>query len=324
MLPPTVSNLAARYPWSSSILVLIFVTGPQWLSAVWSLLSNEPLAYRLAEGLNVRLPEWSPYWVTVPLGLGMLLYLGYLRRKGAQGPTPHQLFFLSVERFISDPDARWKILVLLLLFMGIYLSLLQQRVRHLEVEMVRYVLPRQLTNEQIGAFGKYLAANSQPHEVRIRYILGNGEAQRYAEDFASAFKAGNWLPNMMPVNPSAITCSISPQGSTAPISCSSELQQMINNMEGVTIQQTGPNPPQPSTIQERLHPPPYLNQVVSDALRSAGLRGIGSGYGYSNDPLNTITVFVGSRKRDKFAVPPTKFFDHAMKDSLQNLSNDDF
>ena len=272
----------------------------------------------------MRFPDWSPYWITVPLGVAMFVFLIYTLnfRKVPQDPDRRPLFFLSVERFIFDPDARTKILSVLLLIFGLWIFKMNHQIRHLEVEMIRYVLPRQLTKDQIEAFGQYLKSNSKPHEVKIKYIMGDAEAQGYAGDFASGFKAGNWVPNMMPINPAGITCHANPSGGMSAFACSSELQQMINRLEGVAIEQSGPNPPPPSSLEEKLNPTPYLSQIVSQALTAAGIQGIGSGYGYSNDPPNTITVFVGFRKRDKFAVLPPKF--GRGDEDLSDIRDDDF
>jgi hypothetical protein len=207
-------------------------------------------------------------------------------------------------------------------FVGTTIYRLNGDVRHLRTQMVRYVLPRALTRDQIEAFGRYLSSHSEPHEVRIKYILGDEEAAGYAEDFASAFRAGNWIPNTMPVNPAAVTCKPNPSGSDTSFACSSELQQVMNKLQGVNIQQTGPNPPRPSTLEEKLHPTPFLNAIVAEALKSAGIKGIGNGYGYNDDPLNTITVFVGFRPRNKWGILPPSFYE---RDSFpQDVSDDDF
>lgn len=181
--------------------------------------------------------------------------------------------------------------------------------------MIRYVLPRELTKDQIEKFGNYLKTNSQPHEVRILYIIGDSESASYAHNFWSAFKAGKWHVIMDPIDPVTITCKESPERSTQPVVCSTPLQRMINRLEGIHIQQSGPNPPH----QE------YIRDTVSEAFRAAEIQGIGGvSYGNSNDPVNTITVFVGSRARHKFAVLPKNFFKPGPEDSLDNLKNDDF
>jgi len=221
---------------------------------------------------------------------------------------------------------KWSIPVLgiVVILLGAWNLSLQRRVRNLEVETVRYVMPRQLTKEQIIAFGKYLSSHAQPHEVRIKYILGDGEAKRYATDFASAFHSGNWLPNMMPIDPALVTCHISPPRNVAPISCSTELEQMANSLEGASIRQTGPNLPPPSTLEEKINPPPELLQIVSEGLKAAGIPQIGGSYSNNSDPLNTITVFVGRRPRDKWSILPPKFSERQRSKFPDDISDDDF
>jgi hypothetical protein len=186
--------------------------------------------------------------------------------------------------------------------------------------MIRYVLPRQLTKEQIETFGKYLSSHSQPNEVTIKYISGDGEAERYADDISSAFRAGNWLPKMSAISPATVSCHANLSGD---ISCTSELQQM-RILEGVYIAQTGPNPPQPSTIEEKLHPRPLLSGILREAFKTAGIQGIITGYSFNSDPLNTVTAFVGFRTRDKWGVLPPRFSEHLGLNLPQDLSDDDF
>lgn len=201
---------------------------------------------------------------------------------------------------------------------------LQQQVRHLEVQMMRYVLPRQLAKDQIEKFGQYLKEHSTPHEVKIVYIMGDSESERYASDFASAFRKGSWVPNMNPINPLAINCDLSPPGTIVPVTCRSGLWEMVNTLQGITINQSGPNPPPPATIEEKAHPKPPLHQIVSEALMAGDIRGISAGYGFSNEPLNTITVRIGLRKRDKWAIPPKAFWNRRPEKSPDEITDDDF
>jgi hypothetical protein len=199
----------------------------------------------------------------------------------------------------------------------------QRDIRRLHVQMMRFVLPRTLSEDEIKSIGQYLAANSQPHEIKIKYILGDRETQGYADDFSLALRAGNWLPVMSPINPARFTCQ-SISGDTPIVVCHSELQQVVNSLEGVHIQQTGPNPAQPSTIEEKLNPPKYLSHILSEALTAAGIQGISTNYGLNSDPLNTITIFVGSRPRDKLATIPPGFYERQKGILLHNITDDDF
>lgn len=241
-----------------------------------------------------------------------LVRLGILIKDKMQNQTQQRSFFRSIEWVLQDSDFKVKLIFGFLLLASLWNLSLQQRVRSLEVEMIRYVLPRELTKDQIEKFGSYLKANSQPQEVRILYIMGDSESSAYAHDFWSAFRAGKWHLTMIPVDPITITCKESPQRSTQPVVCSTSLLQMINRLEGVYFEQTGPNPPH----QE------YIRDTVSAALKAAGIQGIGCcNYSNNNDPVNTITVFVGFRARHKFAVLPSR---PVPEDSLDNLRDDDF
>jgi hypothetical protein len=214
-------------------------------------------------------------------------------------------------------------LVLAIVVLTLWNQKLEHDVHRLQAEMIRYVLPRQLTKEQIDTFRNYLSSHSQPHEVRIKYISGDRESQGYAGDFASAFRAGNWLPNFMPLSPVAITCNENVPGSKPPFTCSSELQQVVNSLEEISIMRTGPNPPPPSTLEEKLHPTPSLDAVISEALRAAGLQGISSGYSNNADPPNTVTVFIGHRPRDRYAVIPQNFYEKTRRNPRE-ITDDDF
>lgn len=76
-------NWLQKHPWMGATFTFVVVTLPGWLSSVWSLFADEPLAIvvrRKAEALD--LGTFSPYWITVPLGLvfyGVLFY--FIRRR---------------------------------------------------------------------------------------------------------------------------------------------------------------------------------------------------------------------------------------------------
>ena len=246
------------------------------------------------------------------LAVGILvLYLAKKRRGSLDTP--------------SLPTRQWTTFALtaLVILLFFWVWSLQQTVHRLQVEMRRFVLPRELTNNQIKAFGQYLASHSQPHELKIKYILGDAESERYANDFAAAFREGNWVPTMFPIDPTVIDCRQSVPGNESSFSCNAQLRQMENRLQGVQLEQTGPNPPQPSTIEEKLHPQPYLNQTIVEAMNAAGIPPSGGSYSFNNDPLNTITLFVGLRPRDKFGVLPAKLFQR-QKEDLNDVSDDDF
>jgi hypothetical protein len=187
----------------------------------------------------------------------------------------------------------------------------------------RRVLPRELLAEQIDAFGKYLSAHTQPQEVRIRYVSGDAESQRYAaSDFATAFRKGNWLPTLSAIDPLAITCNQAEPNGSHHFSCSSELQGFINHLEGASITQTGPNLPQ-TTLEEKLHAT-WLYATITQAVNEAGIHGVEVGYNNNTDPLNTVTVFVGLRPRDKWGILPPNFGQRLQQRMPNDLTDDDF
>lgn len=213
------------------------------------------------------------------------------------------------------------LLGLAIILLALWLHQSQKEMKRLKVQMLRYVLPRALTKDQIQKFGEYLRTNSKPKEIRIRYALGNAEAQSYAEDFANAFRAGNWFPTYAPINPTVLNCQpIAPSNGTS-FHCATELAQVVNNLEGVVIQQTGPNPPQPQTVEEKLNPHPYLSEILGKALAAAEIEGVSSGYSLTSDPPETVTVFVGSRRRDRAAVTPKIFRNLGQ---MPEVTDDDF
>lgn len=285
----------------------------------------EEATSNISQWLNVLGISTLPQWITeksadslaFKVGIAIvvvwgLFRLGILVKNKMRTQIQERSFFRSIERVLQDSDFKIKLTFGLLLLACLWTLSLQQRVRSLEVEMIRYVLPRELTKNQIEKFGSYLKANSHPQEVRILYIMGDSEISAYAHNFWSAFRAGKWHAAMIPVDPVTITCKESPQRSTQPVVCSTNLQQMINRLEGVYMEQTGPNPPH----QE------YIRDSVSAALNAAGIQGVGCcSYSNTNDPLNTITVYVGVRARHKFAVLPNR---PIPEDSIDSLRDDDF
>jgi hypothetical protein len=131
----------------------------------------------------------------------------------------------------------------------------------------------------------------------------------------------------MAINPISITCHESYR-SSFPFACNTELEKIWmengSTLEGVSLRQTGPNPPRADTIEEKRNPTPYVHYLVGQAFRAAGISA-GGGYSNTSDPVNTITVFIGSRPRHRHGIPPPKLFTGKMsEDAFINLSDDDF
>lgn len=308
-----------------------------WLSWLWDKVAGNflwsvilvLLGFLYSKTRNWLLRMWSRIWSWCVATVAKLR-----RRPAPEVTTPATL-----------PSKRWDAAgVWFLVFAIILLAIWNRKIEHemvslnqsmiamnqgrehdihdLRVEMTRYVLPRHLSQDQIQRFGKYLAANTQPHEVTIKYLMGDDEAESYASDLAAAFRAGNWFPNMIPLNPGSIKCQPSPQSKPLPFWCITETFPV--SRAGASITQSGPNPPQPTTVEDKLHPKPYLSNVIAQALQAADITDAdGGSYGFSsNDPVETITVFVGPRKRGTWAVVPAKF--RQMPQGPTDLKDDDF
>jgi hypothetical protein len=98
----------------------------------------------------------------------------------------------------------------------------------------------------------------------------------------------------------------------------------MNSFEQVNIEQSGQAPPEPTTVEEKLHPAPRVGQIVEYAFREAGIQGLGGSNGVSNDPMNTITIYVGLRPRDKWAVLPPSRYKGVQENPPPDITDDDF
>lgn len=70
-------SFSTKYPSVWLFLSIAIISFPQWLQNIWGLFSSEPalpaiLAYFTSH--ETKMP-FSPYWITVPLGLAMFLWL---------------------------------------------------------------------------------------------------------------------------------------------------------------------------------------------------------------------------------------------------------
>jgi hypothetical protein len=203
------------------------------------------------------------------------------------------------------------------------LHYIKHDMRRLHAEMVRYVLPRELTPDQIKQFGDYLRKNSESREITIAYILGDVESQRYAENIRDAFVAGNWLVDMKQISPAVVKCS-APANTSEAMVCKSDLDGLGDLLERVYVRQSGPTK-QPSSFEEKLHSPPLSWEIVKGAFEAAKVEGVRGwqDLGKSSDPLNTLYLYVGPRPRDKQAVLPLGFNWRGLGTS-QKLTDDDF
>lgn len=203
------------------------------------------------------------------------------------------------------------------------------RVKHLEAEMFRYVLPRELTGDQIKQFGDYLKAHSQPHELKITWVLGDGESERYAEDFESAFQAGGWVVISNQIDEADTTCRSTMSKNMPPIECTNPLEPFINSREGIECNVAGPMLPDlADTVEEKIRAQTPLYRTINESFGAAHIPVSCGGGGRQNDPSDVlkISMFIGRRPRDKYGILPPGFSD--LKDTrterMRNLNDDDY
>ncbi len=285
------ADIAARYPWTSFTLILLFFTGPEWLSAIWSLFSNEPLAplvYKLAARLNMSPPEWSPYWFTVPMGLAMFGYLIYvLRTRTRQQNNIEGTLLAAIERVISDPNARMKALFVLWIGMAVWLLTISIKVSALRDDVDCFVMPRHLSSEQISKIAEYLSKN-EPSEISLYQVEGDEEAGGYRGDFYMALKEGGWKILAVHQVPEAQAHS----------------DMFLEYKEPLQT---------PMPEEDPKHPRPHT--LLGQALRHAGVMNGGAGGGAS--PAFTkysLSLTIGHRRHDSFACPEA-----IKKRNLENL-----
>jgi hypothetical protein len=161
---------------------------------------------------------------------------------------------------------------------GSTLSRTTRDVTKLRAEMNRYVLPRQLSAAQKETIAAILSKNT-PQEIMMKVIKNDEGASSYRADLQQALEKGGW-----PV---------------------STVDYGDDVQVGLRINSSGPMQP-PQTAWDRLRPKPSAQQILGDALRQAGVQidGTGGGSGIAITKF-TLTVEIGHRRRDKWAIPPS-------------------
>ncbi len=274
-------DIAASYPWISFTLILIFVSGPQWLSGIWGLFSSDPLAplvYNLAGSLNMNLPMWSPFWITVPLGFAMFAYLVYVL-KTRDGNDPNKIdtaFVQTIKRFALDPNARMKALFILWMGLAIWLLTINAKVSTLRDDVDCIVMPRHLNRDQISKMAEYLSRH-EPSEISLYQVEGDEEAGAYRGDIYMALKEGGWkilAVNQVPQN-------------------QAHSDMFMEYKEPLQV---------PPPEEDPKHPRPHT--ILEQALRHAEVMFGGAGGGASQAFTNySLSLTIGHRRRDTFACP---------------------
>jgi len=149
----------------------------------------------------------------------------------------------------------------------------------IRARMARYVLPRSLTPEQKKTIAEYLS-KYEPQPIVMKVTPRNEEAGSYRADLQQALEKGGWPVASIDYD------------DTVP--------------EGLQIHMSEPmrEPGQESPF-DRLNPKKKPTDILREAFDRAGVivNGTGGGSG-RNITAVTITISIGHRRRDKWAIPP--------------------
>jgi hypothetical protein len=93
-------DIPAKHPWWWTGGCIATISFPQWFTAVWSIFDERPpfqVMRQWSQTMELSLPQFSPYWVTVPLGFAMFVWLIYeLRRRSLKVGAGRPRFSLIV------------------------------------------------------------------------------------------------------------------------------------------------------------------------------------------------------------------------------------
>jgi hypothetical protein len=199
----------------------------------------------------------------------------------------------KVKKPMLDGMGVW-FLVLAIVMLAFWNRKLESQTRRLHVEMVRYVLPRRLSDSQIGTIADVLSHADAHPLVEIREFPNDGEAGGFAADIQTALQKGGW-----------------PVSARIPDK---------DTPEGLSLRVEYPDEPEPSP-RERLNLKPSVTEVLRQAFEKAHVQfngGVGTGSG-SKSLL--VTISVGRRRRDSFGVLPEWW---GKSTTPTNLDDDDF
>ena len=61
-------------PIAWTVFSIAVISFPQWVGSIWSLFKEEPLVPFIVAKTGLKMPGFSPYWITVPLGILMFFF----------------------------------------------------------------------------------------------------------------------------------------------------------------------------------------------------------------------------------------------------------
>jgi len=104
-----------RVAWFLLVLIVAFISFPQWGSAIWYLFESDPPIPTIAKKMNLGFQwlHWSASWVTVPLGTVMfaaLFYLVYRGKRLSESSATQQDMLVIARRLKEYQQAGEKIL----------------------------------------------------------------------------------------------------------------------------------------------------------------------------------------------------------------------
>src|SRR6266568_157718 len=97
-------DFSTKHPVLLTCFCIAVISFPQWFQSVWSLFRTDapvPAIRDLLKDLSIAVPQFSPYWISVPLGIGMFLWLISELRKQPRA-VQHTEVSRNVEQEISD------------------------------------------------------------------------------------------------------------------------------------------------------------------------------------------------------------------------------
>jgi hypothetical protein len=264
-----------------TVLVLIFGGGVITAIVAWlRTVSKEPITVETA----------AVIFGVCFIGLA-LLFIAVRLRKGQP--------IVSTQMIIYIPILVGLAMLVWAYFIGSAVLRTNEDVRHLRAQMVRYVLPRKLSPEQIASIGDYLS-HQERNQVVMEVINRDEEASSYRADIQQALEKGGWVV--------------------------SDFKYADDVQEGLRISMFGPmvSSPTPASPFDRLNPKPTPVQILQEAFKRSGVEiqgtGGGSGVGVTT---TTITISIGRRRRDAYAIMPSNYLE-GLRPRQRPITDDDF